>query len=60
MVLGKSQPCGFWLSSLDYFSDRVPEVFGASAIMVQALKTICVNGKEWEDHMMAVVGMSDA
>ena len=28
--------------------------------MAQALKTICVNGEDWEDHRLATVGVSAA
>ena len=60
MTLVSCNLFGFGYPWLNTFSDRAPEVWGASATVAQELKTICMNGKDWEDHMLAAVGMSTA
>lgn len=58
MALGKSQPSRFGYPHLTTFSDQAPELCGTSANMAQELKTILINGEDWEDHMLAAAGMS--
>lgn len=51
---------GFGYPCRTTFSDRKPQLWGASDAMVQALRTISFNGDDWEDCMLATVGMSIA